>query len=296
MNQSKKLFFSLCILLSSFNLMAQNKMLKGTIISTKDDTPVSGATIAVKGTETSVAASSDGTFSIPVNSSKVTLVITSVGYAKKEVIVNANQNNISIRLETDQTTMGEVVVVGYGSQRKSDLTGAISSIKGSDLTQLSTQRVDQAIQGRAAGVYVLNTAGAPGANTTVRVRGMNSVNGGNDALLVVDGLQGGNLNSLNPNDIESMEILKDASATAIYGSRGANGVILITTKSGKKGKPMIDYSFSYGSQTIRDKLDLMNAGDYAITRNADKATRNGSGVPTPVFTDQQIKEFQLNGG
>jgi hypothetical protein len=183
MNYSKKLFFYSCILLSSFNLMAQNKMLKGTILSTKDDTPVSGATITVKGTSTSVAASSDGSFSIQVNSSKVTLVITSVGYAKKEFTVNANQNNISIRLETDQATMGEVVVVGYGSQRKSDLTGAISSIKGSDLTQLSTQRVDQAIQGRAAGVYVLNTAGAPGANTTIRVRGMNSVNGGNDALL-----------------------------------------------------------------------------------------------------------------
>jgi len=296
MTYSKKLFFYLCILLSSFNLMAQNKMLKGTILSTKDDTPVSGATITVKGTSTSVAASSDGSFSIEVNSSKVTLVITSVGYAKKEFTVNANQNNISIRLETDQATMGEVVVVGYGSQRKSDLTGAISSIKGSDLTQLSTQRVDQAIQGRAAGVYVLNTAGAPGANATIRVRGMNSVNGGNDALLVVDGLQGGTLNSLNPNDIESMEILKDASATAIYGSRGANGVILITTKSGKKGKPIIDYSFSYGSQTLRDKLDLMNAADYAVTRNADKATRNGSGVPDPVFTDQQIKEFSSSGG
>ena len=167
MNHSKKLLFILCLLLASVNLMAQNKILKGKIISTKDNTPVSGATVSVKGTSNSVAASSDGTFSIPVSSSRVTLVISSVGYAKKEFVVDANQNNISIPLETDQTTMGEVVVVGYGSQKKSDLTGSISSIKGSDLTQLSTQRVDQAIQGRAAGVYVLNTAGAPGANTTI---------------------------------------------------------------------------------------------------------------------------------
>jgi TonB-dependent starch-binding outer membrane protein SusC len=296
MNQSKKLLLILCLLLGSLNLMAQNKILRGKIIAAKDDTPVSGATVSVKGTSTSVAASSDGTFSIPVNSSRVTLVITSVGYVKNEFVVDANRNNITIPLETNEASLGEVVVVGYGSLRKSDLTGSISSIKGSDLTHLSTQRVDQAIQGRAAGVYVLNTAGAPGANTTIRVRGMNSINGGNNALVVIDGLQGGNLNSLNPNDIESMEILKDASATAIYGSRGANGVILITTKSGRKGKPVIDYNFSYGSQTIRDKLDLMSAADYAITRNADKATRNGSGVPIPYFTDAQIKELNITGG
>jgi TonB-dependent SusC/RagA subfamily outer membrane receptor len=236
MNLSKKLLFILCILLVSINTMAQNKILKGKIISTKDDSPVFRGNCFCKGTSTSVAAASDGSFSIPVNSSRATLVVSSVGFVNKEFDVDANDNNITLSLEANTTSMGEVVVVGYGSQRKSDLTGAVSSIKGADLTQLSTQRVDQAIQGRAAGVYVLNTAGAPGANTTIRVRGMNSINGGNNALVVVDGLQGGNLNSLNPNDIESMEILKDASATAIYGSRGANGVILITTKSGRKGK------------------------------------------------------------
>ncbi len=293
---SKKSLLILCLLFGSINLVAQNKILKGKIIAESDSRPVSGATVTVKGTSNSVAASSDGSFTIPVSASKVTLVISSVGYTAKELVVEASQNNISVPLETDQTAMSEVVVVGYGSQKKSDLTGAISSIKGSDLTQLSTQRVDQAIQGRASGVYVLNTAGAPGANTTIRVRGMNSINGGNNALVVVDGLQGGNLNSLNPNDIQSMEILKDASATAIYGSRGANGVILITTKSGKTGKPVIDYDFSYGSQTLRDKLDLMSAADYAITRNADKATQNGSGVPIPIFSEQRIKELQSTGG
>ncbi len=131
---------------------------------------------------------------------------------------------IDVMLVEDIKTLSEVVVVGYGTQRKSDITGAISSVKGNELTQLPIQRVDQALQGRAAGVLVLNTAGAPGAAYNIRVRGMNSINGGNNALVVIDGLQGGNLNSLNPNDIESIEILKDASATAIYGSRGSNGV------------------------------------------------------------------------
>src|SRR6185312_2551921 len=159
----------------------------------------------------------------------------------------------------NEAKLDEVVVVGYGHQKKSDLTGAISSIKGSDLTQLSTQRVDQALQGRAAGVMVLNTDGAPGGNTTIRVRGSNSINGGNNALIVIDGLQGGNLNSLNPNDIESIEVLKDASATAIYGSQGANGVILITTKLGRKGRPVVSYGYSYGIQQLRNKLDVMNA-------------------------------------
>src|SRR5215217_3293199 len=296
MNLSKKLLLAVCILLGSLQLLAQNKILTGKITASKDNTPVSGATIAVKGTSTSVATSSDGSFSIPVATARPTLVISSVGFVKKELVVNASDNNISIPLEASEGMMGEVVVVGYGVQRKSDITGSISSIKGSEVTQLSTQRVDQALQGRASGVYVLNTDGAPGGNTTIRVRGMNSINGGNNALVVIDGLQGGNLNSLNPNDIESIEILKDASATAIYGSRGANGVILITTKNGRKGKPIIDYGFSYGSQSIRHKLDLMNAADYARTRNADKATQNGSGTPVPYFSDDRIKELQRTGG
>ncbi|MEO8766093.1 MAG: TonB-dependent receptor [Ginsengibacter sp.] len=296
MSLSKKLLIILCLVSGSLHLLAQNKVLRGKITTAKDNTPVAGATIAVKGSTASVAASSDGTFSLPVSSSRVTLIVSSVGYGNKEYIVDARQNDITIPLETNEALMGEVVVVGYGTQKKSDLTGSISSVKGSDLTQLSTQRVDQALQGRAAGVFVLNTAGAPGADATIRVRGMNSINGGNNALIVIDGLQGGSLTSLNPNDVESMEILKDASATAIYGSRGANGVILITTKSGKKGKPVIDYSFNYGSQSIRHKLDLMGPVDYALTRNADRASDNGSGVKPPFFSDARINELKTTGG
>jgi len=264
-------------------------------VTDEHGSPIPGANVTVKGTAIGTMTDVDGKYKLTVPDDAKTLVISFIGYLSQEVIIG-NSSSLDVTLVADTQTLSEVVVIGYGSQRKSDITGAISSVKGKELVQLPMQRVDQALQGRAAGVLVLNTAGAPGANTTIRVRGMNSINGGNSALIVVDGLQGGNLNALNPNDIESIEILKDASATAIYGSRGANGVILISTRTGKKGKPIIDYSLNYGSQTIRHKLDLMNAADYAITRNAYKATQNASGVPVPFFSDTQIAELKKTGG
>jgi len=274
-------------------ILPQNRI-TGTVTG-EDGLAVAGANVTVKGTTTGTITDADGKFTLTLPENAKTLIISFVGYLPQEVSIG-NSLTIFATLLPDTQTLSEVVVVGYGQQRKSDITGAISSVKGRELVQLPMQRVDQALQGRAAGVLVLNTAGAPGANTTIRVRGMNSINGGNNALIVVDGLQGANLNALNPNDIESIEVLKDASATAIYGSRGANGVILITTKSGKKGKPTIDYSLSYGSQTIRHKLDLMGAADYAITRNAYRATQNASGVPVPFFTDSRINELRSTGG
>jgi TonB-linked SusC/RagA family outer membrane protein len=273
---------------------AFQRAVSGKITDTNGESIV-GANVTVKGTTVGTTTGTDGNYKLTVPVGANTLVVSFIGYLAQEVIIG-NQSVINVVLKSDIRALSEIVVVGYGQQRKSDITGAISSVKGQELVQLPMQRVDQALQGRAAGVLVLNTAGAPGANTTIRVRGMNSINGGNNALIVVDGLQGGNLNALNPNDIESIEILKDASATAIYGSMGANGVILITTKSGKKGKPTIDYSFSYGSQTIRHKLDLMGAADYARTRNAWKATQNASGVPVPIFTDARIQELERTGG
>jgi TonB-linked SusC/RagA family outer membrane protein len=257
--------------------------------------PLPGATVMFKGTNIGTTTDTDGRYKLTVPDNAEILVVSFIGYLTEEKPI-AGASVIDVTLVEDIKTLSEVVVVGYGTQKKSDITGAISSVKGNELTQLPIQRVDQALQGRAAGVLVLNTAGAPGANTTIRVRGMNSINGGNNALVVIDGLQGGNLNSLNPNDIESIEILKDASATAIYGSRGSNGVILITTKGGKKGKPTIEYNFNYGSQTIRHKLDVMGAVDYALTRNAYEATQNASGTPDPIFTDERIAELERDGG
>jgi TonB-linked SusC/RagA family outer membrane protein len=254
-----------------------------------------GVSILLKGTSTGTVTDVEGRYSIhaPENG---TLVFSSIGYTLQETPVTG-RSVINVTLAEDVHSLQEVVVVGYGTQKKSDLTGSISSISGNEVTLLPTQRVDQALQGRAAGVMVLNTDGAPGGNTTIRVRGMNSINGGNNALIVIDGLQGADLNSINPNDIESIEVLKDASATAIYGSQGANGVILITTKMGKTGKPVISYTYDMGASQQNKKYDLLSAAEYARNINAVVLSRNGDRItPQPIFSEAEIEEFERTGG
>lgn len=286
----------LCMLLFINSVNAQERSVSGTIVDQEDNQPLAGVSVLVKGSSTGTTTDADGRFTIRVPEGKNQLEISYAGYQKISTNIDRG-NTVNLKLIKDLSELSAVQVVGYGVQKKSDLTGSISSIKGSELTQMATQRVDQAIQGRAAGVLVLNTDGQPGGNTTIRVRGMNSINGGNNALIVVDGLQGGNLNSLNPNDIESIEILKDASATAIYGAQGANGVVLVTTKLGKKGKPVIGYNYTFGLSQLRKKLDVMGAADYAKTINASVMTRNGSGAtPVPIFTDAEIAAYEQNGG
>jgi len=276
------------------NAFWQDRVITGTI-KAEDGTPLPGATVVEKGSSNGSTADADGKFSLSIGTDASTIVVTFIGYATQEIAVN-NQSSFDITLKEDTQTLNEVVVTGYGNVRKSDYTGAVSSVKGEDLAQLPLQRADQALQGRAAGVVVVNTDGSPGGNTSIRIRGSNSVTGSNSALIVIDGLQGGDFRSLNPNDIESMEVLKDASATAIYGSQGANGVIVITTKKGRSGPPVFNYNFSYGVQQLRKKLDLMNAGDFARTTNAFRATQDANGPLDPRFTDDQIKQFDANGG
>ena len=257
---------------------------------------IPGVNVLVKGTSNGTVTDAAGKYSLSVSDENVTLVFSFIGYRSQEIAISG-RSIVDIALIEDATTLGEVVVVGYGTQKKTDLTGAISSVPVNQLAQFPTARVDQALQGRSSGIYVLNTDGSPGGNTMVRIRGLNSINGGNEPLVVIDGLQGGNLNSLNPNDIASMEILKDASATAIYGSRGANGVILITTKLGKKGKPVIDAGYNIGFQKLARKLPVMDAATFAKTFNEYKMTQTGGGnIPTPTFTDAQIADWKKNGG
>ncbi len=284
----------LLMLLLGKDLFSQDRTVTGTVSSEEEGQLLNGVSVLVPGTNSGTTTGANGRFTIRVPQGSTQLEFNYVGYTPQRVSIGSGAN-LKISLSQDVRQLKDVVVVGYGTQRKSDITGAISSIKGSDLTQLSTQRVDQALQGRAAGVMVLNTDGAPGGNTTIRVRGSNSINGGNNALIVIDGLQGGNLNSLNPNDIESIEVLKDASATAIYGAQGANGVVLITTKLGKKGKPVISYNYSYGVSKLRKKLDVMNAADFARTINASVLTRTGGGnIPVPLFSDADIQRYEKN--
>lgn len=286
----------LCTVLAASNLYAQNKLkITGRILN-KDNIPVAGATVLEDGTQNQTVADENGNFSLDVSGRDAILQVSSVGFQPGRIKLNGVAN-ITIRLEPQSGQLNEVVVVGYGSVKKSDITGSISSIKAADLKELPTQRVDQALQGRAAGVFVQNTDAAPGGNTRIRVRGMNSITGGNNALVVIDGQQGGNINLLNPNDIESMEILKDASATAIYGAKGANGVILITTKSGKSGKPSVTYSYNYGLQKLNGKLDLLTAAEFAKNVNAYNALDNSGGSPPPaIFNEAQVKSFENNKG
>ncbi len=268
---------------------------QGKVIDEDGETLV-GVNVLVKGSTSGTATELDGTYSITVDGPTAVLQFSYTGHVVKEEVVGS-RSIIDVTLLPDVETLSEITVVGYGSQRRSDLTGAITSIKSAEISTFPIARVDQALQGKSSGVYVLNTDGSPGGNALIRIRGNNSINGGNEPLVVIDGLQGGNLNSLNPNDIQAIEILKDASATAIYGSRGANGVVIVTTKLGREGKPVIDAGYNVGFQRLLRKLPVMKAGEYARIYNLirSKQTANGN-VPVPVFTDAEVAAYEANGG
>ncbi|OJY85747.1 MAG: SusC/RagA family TonB-linked outer membrane protein [Sphingobacteriales bacterium 44-15] len=260
---------------------------KGSITNEKGQ-PLAGATITIKGTGQSVVSDNNGNYSITVPSTKAVLVFSYVGLVTEEKIVG-NTVTINIKLVEDLRDMSEVVVIGYGTVKKRDLTGAVAQVKSKDLNAFPATNVLQALSGRAPGVQVLQNTGAPGAAISVRIRGTNSIQGSNEPLYVVDGfpISGSNPTVLNNMDIESIEILKDASATAIYGSRGANGVVLITTKRGKSGRTKVDFESSYGVQILRHKLELMDAKEYARFVNI---VRDNDGLQ-PYFTEEQINNF-----
>lgn len=271
----------LCLLtLVSFNLAYAQQTITGKVTdgSTGDGLP--GVNVLVKGTTTGAVTDIEGSYSLSAASTNV-LVFSSVGYLSQEVTVGS-QSTISITLSEDIQSLEEIVVIGYGTQEKKDATGAVTSLKTEDFNKGVIASPEQLIQGRAAGVQITTASGEPGSGINIRVRGTSSVRSGNNPLFVVDGvpLSGGDtqaggdlagfgsstarnpLNFLNPSDIASIDILKDASATAIYGSRGANGVVIITTKSGKKGQGTLDYSVSVGVSNISKKYDLLNRDEF----------------------------------
>jgi TonB-linked SusC/RagA family outer membrane protein len=293
----KLLILFVFLLIGGVQAAIAQKLLKGKVTSSEDGSGIPGASIVVAGTTVGTITNSDGNFSITAPANAKTLKVSFVGMKSQDVQIGA-KTEFNIKLESEVTALDEVVAVGYGSQKKSDLTGAISSVKGKDLTLSPVMRADQALQGRAAGVMVQNTDGAPGGNISIRIRGSNSLQGNSNALVVIDGLQGGDIKTLNPNDIETIEVLKDASATAIYGSRGANGVILISTKKGKSGKPIINYNFSEGIQRLTKTIDVMNAGEFARAANEFSATLDEDYPPSGFkpFTDEEVANFEKNGG
>lgn len=275
----RSLLFSLCLFFTAFS-MAQNKTIKGKVIDEKGEAIVK-ASVVGKGTTSGTSTNMDGTFTLSVPESVKTLVISAIGFAEQEVPANSTTEII---LQSNTTAnLDEVVVVGYGSQKKSVVTGAISSVKAKDLENVPNGRIEQALQGRVSGVTILQNSGQPGSTSTIRVRGITTFGGGNNPLWVVDGVvvDAGGIGYLNQSDIESIEVLKDAASAAIYGTRAATGVILVTTKKGKAGKLTVNYNGTYGTSAPARLLDMLNATEYATLMN-ERAVAGGDPV---MFSD-----------
>lgn len=301
-----KVKYKLCFLLLSM-ILAQGSWAQvkagGVIRDADSKEPLIGATIMEKGTTNGTITDIDGKFDLTVSSDQAVLVVSYIGYATMELGAGSN---LSINLSLDIDELDEVVVVGYGTQRKSDLTGSVVGIKTDDLMQSRTNNLFNAMQGRLAGVQITTDSGQPGAGLDIIIRGQTSINGSSSPLFVIDGVQidvnydevattastqsrFNPLTAINPADIESIEVLKDASATAIFGSRGTNGVVIVTTKSGKKGRSTVDYTFNLSSSSAIKKMDVLTAEqylDYQAQRNNDVFLYENGDVNLPRNFDE----------
>ncbi|MEJ7736814.1 MAG: TonB-dependent receptor [Chitinophagaceae bacterium] len=246
--------------------------------------PLAGVSVVVRGTKKGTSTGNNGSFTVDANPGDV-LDISFVGYKKRSVTIG-NSTNVTIQMELETTAGSEVVVIGYGTQRKSDLTGSVVSLTSGNFTEGPNTNALQLLNGRAAGVAISQTSSAPGASTKIQIRGAGSINSSNQALVVVDGLPGVDPSSISPDDIKSIEVLKDASSAAIYGTRAANGVVLITTKSGRKGETVVRLNATLGWQSVAQKVDVMNGRQYMETLNA---IRTDAGQQ-PIYTQSQIDE------
>ncbi len=257
----------------------------GAVTSGTEKNGVAGASVLLKGSVTGVSTDASGNFTITIpgnRKSNGVLVISHIGYTEQEIVLNG-RSSLSIVLVAGDNKMGEIVVIGYGTVKKKDLTGSIAQVQSKELNAFPTGNLLQALSGRTTGVQVLQNDGKPGAAPSIRIRGVNSILGSNEPLYVIDGFPG-SATGIQATDIETMDVLKDASATAIYGSRGANGVIIITTKRGRAGKTQVDYETSYGIQRVAKKLKLMNNFQWASFYN-EQAANDGL---TPYFTGGQV--------
>lgn len=282
----KKAILALLVFMYSFASFAQGLQVKGVVTSADDGQPIPGVSVVVKGTTTGIITDIDGNYSVNAKSNS-TLVFSFVGMKTQEIPVNS-KTVINVVMSTEQTDIDEVVVVGYGTQKKSLVTGAISKVSNEDLKKSSDMRVTQALQGKTAGVVISSNSGQPGDQVSIRIRGIGT-NGDAEPLYIIDGLpmSGSGTDILNSIDVESIEVLKDAASCAIYGARGANGVILITTKSGKKDTKMtVSYDGYYGMQNPWKKLRLLNSQEYMMLTN--EAAMNGG--LSPKFSAAQIAE------
>lgn len=266
-----------CLFLITWTAQAQERKVTGKVLSAADGQGLPGASVMVKGTKVGVATGAGGEFTIAVKGANDVLLVTSVGFQNQEVRVGS-QSNITVRLSEDVANLTEVVVTGYGTQSKRDITGAVTTVNAKDLQSVPATTFAQQLQGRASGLSIVNDA-TPGGNATVRIRGFGTI-GNNDPLFIIDGVPTENQGNLNPNDIETIQILKDASSASIYGSRAANGVVIITTKKGKAGVPKITFSAYYGSQKVSNDVQSLNAKElgqylYLADKYAGKTPSHG---------------------
>ena len=272
----------------SIPVLAQDFMVTGTVTDAQG-IPLAGASVLEKGTTNGTQSDFDGNYSLLLSKGDAILTVSYIGFGTKDIPVD-NQSNISVVLEESAAGLDEVVVIGYGEVRKKDLTGSVSKVGGDDLSNLPAARVDQTLQGRASGVQVSQISGEPGAATTIRIRGGNSIQGNNEPLWVIDGIIVGtdyNLSNLNTNDIQSIDILKDAVAVSIYGTRGANGVILVTTKSGAgapAGTTNVSVNAYGGLQSMVTQVDFLDGPEHAAYSNEDAVFRN-SALPFPDINE-----------
>ena len=289
--KSKSCVSGLVLALLSVQLSYAQQTVTGQITDETGE-GIPGANVLIQGTSSGSVADVEGNYRISASPSDI-LTFSFVGYLTQTQEVNGREV-IDITMQPDIRSLEEVIVVGYGTRKKSDVTGAVAQVTPESYENQPIARVEDALQGpRAAGVTVARANGAPGADVKVRIRGVNSITGNNDPLVVIDGILGGDLSTLNPNDVASMDILKDASATAIYGVRGSNGVIIITTKKGSgEGKINVDY-FTVLSEVPRLLPTLAESvGDFAQIENIRRVNTGGN----PIFSDAEIAELEANGG
>lgn len=308
MPRRKLLRATLCsvLLLLTVISYAQNRVITGKVTDPRDGSPVAGATVTAKGTKNATQTGPDGTYQLSVDAAVTTLVISSSGFDTQEVNV-AGKTTADASLAINNAALGEVIVVGYGVQRKKEVTGAIARVSSEKLNAIPVPSFEAALQGKAPGVQIIQGNGLAGSGSVIRVRGIGSISASGDPLFVIDGIpivsdpfirgNGGAMNqnplsSINPADIESVEILKDAGATGIYGSRGANGVILITTKRGKSGKPSFTYSNKLGFSTAAAKPDFVNGSEWLQLRQEAWVNSGNTGqapLPGTLTWDQASK-------
>ncbi len=285
-----KTMLLLLVLCVGFNANAQNITVSGTVVDGTDE-PMIGATVQVDGTKNVVVTDIDGNFTLKNVAKNATILVSYIGYKTEKIAVNG-QTNINVVLSEDSESLEEVVVIGYGGTRaRRDLTGSVGSVSGAKLAAVPVTSAAVALQGKVAGVQVTTVDGQPGADINIRVRGATSVTQSNDPLYIVDGFQTDNINDIPPSDIQSIDILKDASLTAIYGAKGGNGVVIVTTKSAQEGKTQVNVNFQGSVSELSKKLDLMGAYDY-VQYQWDYAAGSGS----QKYNNKQTNLFRYNFG